>query len=85
MKNTSEVKACSCLILAAMLLSPKTSAQQADEQKGVDQGNYNIRQDVEFGGRFTSVAGDLETYNTMVNLQEGRCSLHLRRCHQPWH
>jgi hypothetical protein len=71
MKNTSEVKVCSCLILAAMLLAPKTSAQQADEQKGVDQGNYNIRQDVEFGGRFTSVAGDLETYNTMVNLQEG--------------
>jgi hypothetical protein len=71
MKNTREIRICSYLAVAALLLASSISARQTDEQKGVDQGNYNIRQEVEFGGRFTSISGDLETYNTMVNLQEG--------------
>jgi hypothetical protein len=54
-----------------MVLPLCALAQQADEEKGIDQGNYNIKQSVEFGGRFTSVGGDTQTYDTMVNLQQG--------------
>jgi len=47
-------------------------AQQIDdEQKGIEQGNYNIKQSVEFGYRFNDVSGNLETYNTLVDLQAG--------------
>ncbi|HXM95253.1 MAG TPA: hypothetical protein VOA64_13535 [Candidatus Dormibacteraeota bacterium] len=44
---------------------------QEPELQGVDQGNYNIRQSVEFGGRITSLSGNLQTYNTFINLQQG--------------
>ena len=47
------------------------SAQQVDDQKGIDQGNYNIKQSIEFGYRFTSLDGSIQTYDTMVNLQQG--------------
>ena len=49
----------------------QTPAPQADADNGLDQGNYNIKQSIEFGGRFTSVSGDEQTYDTMVNLQQG--------------
>jgi hypothetical protein len=56
----------------AVLLAPVVArSQQTDEQKGIDQGNYNIKQSIEFGGRFTSVSGDQQTYDTLVNLQQG--------------
>ena len=59
--------------LAALLTlcASTASAQQEDEQKGVEQGNYNIKQSIEFGGRFTSTSGDPQAYNTFVNLQQG--------------
>lgn len=44
---------------------------QEEEQKGVDQGNYNVKQSIEFGGRFTSISGDTQSYDTFVNLQQG--------------
>jgi hypothetical protein len=44
---------------------------QEEEQKGVDEGNYNVKQSIEFGGRFTSVSGNQEVYDTFVNLQPG--------------
>jgi len=62
------------LIALAVLLTlglPGARAQQEDEQKGIDQGNYNIKQSIEFGGRFTSIGGDIQTYDTFVNLQQG--------------
>jgi hypothetical protein len=61
----------SACALLALLLSPVGRAQQTDEEKGIDQGNYNIKQSIEFGGRFTNIVGDQQAYNTMVNLQEG--------------
>ena len=67
-KRTSRL--CSCFALGGLLLAPAIYAQ-TDEQKGIEQGNYNIKQAVEFGGRFTSVTGDEQTYDTMVNLQQG--------------
>ena len=46
-------------------------AQQEPDQLGVDQGNYNIKQSIEFGGRFVSVTGDTQAYDTFINLQQG--------------
>jgi hypothetical protein len=50
---------------------PGVRAQQEPEQKGIDQGNYNIKQSIEFGGRFVSITGDAQSYDTFVNLQQG--------------
>lgn len=55
-----------------MIVSWASPASAQDEpQAGVDQGNYNIKQSIEFGGRFTSTGGDPQTYDTFVNLQQG--------------
>ena len=63
------------LLIGAMLLTgaPRAAAQQQDEeeQKGINQGNYNVKQSIEFGGRFTSISGDTQAYDTFVNLQQG--------------
>jgi hypothetical protein len=61
------------VMLAGLLVpgAPSTRAQQDVEQKGIDQGNYNIKQSIEFGGRLTSVSGDIQAYDTFVNLQQG--------------
>jgi hypothetical protein len=62
-------------LLASMSVSIMTAslahAQQQDEQTGIEQGNYNIKQSIEFGGRLTSTSGDAQAYNTFVNLQQG--------------
>jgi hypothetical protein len=56
---------------ALLLLAARCcSAQQADPE-GIEQGNYNIKQSVEFGYRFTDVSGSQATYDTFVNLQQG--------------
>jgi hypothetical protein len=44
---------------------------QDEVQTGIDQGNYNIKQSIEFGGRFMSIGADQQTYDTFVNLQQG--------------
>jgi hypothetical protein len=49
----------------------RAQAQQGPEQQGVDQGNYNIKQSIEFGGRFVDVTGNTQSYDTFVNLQQG--------------
>lgn len=53
-----------------LLLAPAARCQQ-EEQKGLDQGNYNIKQSIEFGGRLSSISGNEEVYNTFVNLHDG--------------
>ena len=63
-----------CLLMAAVIalfVLPAARAQQETEQKGLDQGNYNIKQSIEFGGRFTSISGNQNIYDTFVNLQQG--------------
>lgn len=61
-----------CFVLAGALCAVAIGAcAQEQEQQGVDQGNYNIKQSIEFGGRFVDVSGDGQTYNTFVNLQQG--------------
>jgi hypothetical protein len=46
-------------------------SQQAAEDDGINSGNYNIKQSVEFGYRFTDFAGSQATYDSFVNLQQG--------------
>jgi hypothetical protein len=46
-------------------------SQQAAEEEGIDSGNYNIKQSVEFGYRFTNFTGNQATYDTFLNLQQG--------------
>jgi hypothetical protein len=60
----------STTMLAAFCI-PVAFAQQVDEQKGIDQGNYNVKMAVEFGYRITDIAGNQQTYDTFVNLQQG--------------
>jgi hypothetical protein len=59
------------LLCLGCLAAPLSRAQQVDEQTGIDEGNYNIKQSIEFGYRFTNVNGSQQTYDTMVNLQQG--------------
>ena len=60
------------LAIGATLSFGVTQARaQEEEQKGVDQGNYNVKQSIEFGGRVTSISGDTQSYDTFVNLQQG--------------
>src|SRR5262249_18813507 len=66
-----------CVVPLATAQQPQPPQQQPpppqpqEEDKGIDQGNYNIRQSIEFGGRITSISGDEQAYDTMVNLQQG--------------
>lgn len=61
------------LLIGALVCggAPEAVAQQDVEQKGIDQGNYNVKQSIEFGGRLTSISGDTQAYDTFVNLQQG--------------
>src|SRR5215813_4202638 len=61
-----------CFLMTVLLafLLPAARAQE-EEQKGIEQGNYNVKQSIEFGGRFTNLSGDFQAYNSFVNLQQG--------------
>lgn len=59
------------LLAAGILFAQSARAQQPEEDKGIDQGNYNIKQSIEFGYRFTDIAGNQATYDSMVDLQQG--------------
>jgi hypothetical protein len=56
---------------ACLFIAAKCSSAQQPEPEGVESGNYNIKQSVEFGYRLTDVTGSQETYDTFVNLQQG--------------
>jgi hypothetical protein len=53
------------------LVTPLWAAAQEPEPPGIEQGNYNIKQSIEFGFRFVNTNGSEDTYNTFVNLQQG--------------
>ena len=50
-------------------VSSVSSAQDADQGKQI--GNYNVKQSVELGYRFTDFGGNLNVYDTFLNLQQG--------------
>jgi hypothetical protein len=59
-------------LAAALLWAPVSLAQDsAADDKGVDSGNYNIQQSIEFGYRADWVNGNTDTYDTFVNLGSG--------------
>ena len=60
------------ILIAALFLAPFARAQgTAPDHTGVDSGNYNIQQTVEFGYRADWINGNNETYDTFVNLGQG--------------
>src|SRR6266851_890129 len=42
---------------AIVVMDTRAAAQQAQEPEGIEQGNYNIKQSVEFGYRFANTNG----------------------------
>ena len=59
-------------MLAALMLAPRCRAQDdSSENQGVNSGNYNIQQTVEFGYRAMEVNGNVNTYDTFINLGSG--------------
>jgi hypothetical protein len=70
-RATRLVLAVRCLALGGVLGFAAIGARAQEEQQGVNQGNYNVKQSVEFGYRFVGISGDEQAYNTFVNLQDG--------------
>lgn len=76
------------ILLAVVALLPLSALAQ-EESQGVNQGNYNIKQSFEFGGRITSFTGNDAVYRTFDNLHDGprllEHTLQLRSLnHQGW-
>jgi hypothetical protein len=63
----------SLMVFAGALLGATASRAQdgAADNKGVNSGNYNIQQSIEFGYRANEVNGNQDTYDTFVNLGSG--------------
>ena len=62
------------LLLAALCCAPlsaRSGVEFPPDHKGVDSGDYNIQQTVEFGYRANWVNGNQDTYDTFVNLGSG--------------
>ena len=60
-------------VVALIFFFSSTSRAQdnSDEAKGVDSGEYNVRQSVEVGYRGSWINGNQDTYDTFVNLGSG--------------
>ena len=53
------------IFIVALLLSPVARAQDnSAESKGINSGDYNIHQTIEFGYRLNQVTGNQNTYDT---------------------
>src|SRR3984893_12636478 len=59
------------VVLLLFVVLTTARSQQGPEEQGIESGNYNIKQSVEFGYRFTDFTGSQATYDTFVNLQHG--------------
>ena len=60
------------VLVVALLLSPVARAQDnSGESKGINSGDYNIHQSIEFGYRLNEVTGNQNTYDTFENLGSG--------------
>jgi len=64
----------SVIFIVALFLSSAARAQAQDdsgESKGINSGDYNIHQTIEFGYRSSNINGNLNTYDTFENLGSG--------------
>src|SRR5580698_6473511 len=60
------------LVVALAVSLPVSRAQSGStETPGIDSGNYNIQQSIEAGYRAASINGNIDTYDTFVNLGSG--------------
>jgi hypothetical protein len=60
------------VLIAAFLLSPAAKAQDdSSETKGIDSGGYNVHQTIDFGYRANWINGNINTYDTFINLGQG--------------
>jgi hypothetical protein len=60
------------MLVALVAGCPLSRAQNATEEtKGMDSGNYNIQQSIEAGYRSTHINGNIDTYDTFINLGSG--------------
>jgi hypothetical protein len=72
--NALPARRAAWLLAAAALIFvfvPAARAQDDAELEGVNGEKYNVKQSVEFGGRFVSINGPQSIYDTFVNLQQG--------------
>jgi hypothetical protein len=58
-----------CLLSLTLLPPVRTLAQETGE--GINRGNYNVKQSVELGYRWTDFAGNPAVFDTFVNLHQG--------------
>jgi hypothetical protein len=58
-------------VLLLTLLAGAAAQNPSQPGEGIDSGNYNIRQSVEFGYRNANISGNVANYNTFVNLNTG--------------
>lgn len=60
------------MLLTAICLPPRSGAQESSgETQGVNTGDYNVQQNIEFGYRLSEIGGNYDTYDTFVNLGSG--------------
>ncbi len=72
MRLPSSLQACLFLGALSMVLGNPSNAQSTSQSaEGVESGNYNIHQTVEFGYRNADISGNLANYGTFVNLTSG--------------
>jgi hypothetical protein len=71
--NNPNARGLALFFLVVMLASsPMSQAQNGSgETAGKNSGDYNIQQSIEAGGRTSSINGNLDTYDTFVNLGPG--------------
>src|SRR5580658_10286235 len=58
-------------LVVMLASSPMSQAQNSSETMGKDSGDYNIQQSIEAGYRTSSINGNMDTYDTFVNLGSG--------------
>ena len=60
-------------LITALLFPSPLRAQQSDsgESKGVQSGDYNVKQTIEFGYRDSMINGNIDNYDTFENLGSG--------------
>jgi len=61
----------SILFIVALFLSAGARAQDPEAPKGINSGDYNIQQTIDFGYRSSNINGNVNTYDTFENLGSG--------------
>jgi hypothetical protein len=59
------------LFAALFVVSPCRAQDESTGDKGVNSGDYNIHQTIEFGYRWSGINGNMDSYDTFVNLGSG--------------